>query len=192
MNRFAKVSQGEWNGADKDFTNWANRSKDNVENWIDCRVSSVGRARDWKSLCPWFDSETRHHSKSKKTRHLVLVFFYVKNQLLCCIVSPHLIFCTVEVIFGKSGMVFGFQQSEVLKKSHFKRTEKSVKGEIWRPFNTQKCPVFWRFCPLFAWNDIFEIDSVFFYKNFHPFCEKVPPILIFLKKGRKFKCHSRK
>ena len=25
-----------------------------------CRNSSVGRARDWKSLCPWFNSELRH------------------------------------------------------------------------------------------------------------------------------------
>ena len=29
------------------------------ENWIS-RNSSVGRARDWKSLCPWFNSELRH------------------------------------------------------------------------------------------------------------------------------------
>ena len=49
---------------------------------------------------------------------------------VCCIVSPHLRFCTVEVIFGKSGMVFGFSRSEVPKKSHLKRTEKSVKGEF--------------------------------------------------------------
>ena len=37
-----------------------------------CRNSSVGRARDWKSLCPWFNSELRHHFLKAPGK----VFFY--------------------------------------------------------------------------------------------------------------------
>ena len=32
--------------------------------WKARRFSSVGRAKDWKSLCPWFDSWRRHYQKT--------------------------------------------------------------------------------------------------------------------------------
>ena len=40
-------------------------------------LSSVGRAMDWKSMCPWFDS-WRYHKK----QHLLLLFCFALD-LLC-------------------------------------------------------------------------------------------------------------
>ena len=41
--------------------------------------SSVGRATDWKSVCPWFDSEWYHNPDQ-----LVRVFLYLQIMNLYC------------------------------------------------------------------------------------------------------------
>ena len=57
------------------------------------RVSSVGRARDWKSLCPWFDSETRHHFKRPRNRS----FFVALTWCNCN--GKHGLVCTGRTIY---------------------------------------------------------------------------------------------
>ena len=106
-----------------------------------CRVSSVGRARDWKSLCPWFNSETRHFLC---VNNMAWFFCYTFNSVYC-IFWDHIVLFQVllklQILRAKSLKHPRIRVLSVHFSRYFSLSKSTQKSMKWTP------TVLKSFCP---------------------------------------------
>ena len=81
--------------------------------------SSVGRAKDWKSLCRWFDSSWYHEKTSEKSGVLLLYRYFTANISLLFKVSMWALNIRFKVEFG-------VQFGAVLNQAFISKTQISI------------------------------------------------------------------
>ena len=102
-----------------------------------CRNSSVGRARDWKSLCPWFNSELRHIFLSIIARVSALAIMFLYKFLYEMSVNRWVIwFFQIVGLFGKVSLFRAFEGSEIIKLSVFQNGQNTL-------LRVRRIVVFW-------------------------------------------------